>query len=247
MQRVLNSERIILDEPLKGRLRVLIAEFSEPLAEIWDERGSPALFDYRDEKRETIIHFVCQKKCFELANVLLHYAYFLELSKADFYYHLEQKKFRQFVFAQNVRGESALYQCLEKLDKKIKNLKIENIIKLFFETDVIENPNDFVINKPGLQRTILHALVDKEQFKLLHHFIDIYDNDIDTNEDWGCGEFIKLDFEKLDSFNRTPLMAALETGNVDVCKLLYPKSKKYLSKEEAKRIKDCMSKQSTKI
>lgn len=189
----------------------------------WAEKGPLALLDKpRNKNRDTALHLVCRRKtrqCVEFAKLLLD-----PYSPLMRQLGLEPEKFREFVGAPNAHGESALFLCLKDATKD------DSIVKLFLDNDTIASPNAFINCRVGHKTTLLHQLVDNEMFDLAKHFIDLYE--------YGDWEIDSLDFSIRDARGRTTLEAALESGHVKFCKLLFNKCKLLLIVEEAQEKKN---------
>lgn len=141
-----------------------------------------------------------------------HYDNFLELIDST---NVRISQFRQFVFTGQC---TPLHQCIQDFRE---NEKLVAILKHFIHLNVVGDPNDY-INKD--KTTFLHMLIEKKQFQLLDKFINKFK--------------YRLDFFAKDHLNKTPIMAALESGNKRVIKLVYDNVKHKLNRKDLIRIKE---------
>ena len=226
-----NSNTIIIDDSIYRRFHVLLNDCRHEFGKIWEEKGPRSLLDIRvNSENETIIHYVCQHDNVELAKILLDYRLFLNLlnyGKSMSKETLEKEEFRRFVYSESSSGENAFYQCLKRLDRN-KNDALKDILRLFIKSDLLLNTNIYINKRAGYKTTILHLLIESEQFELLEDFIDIYD-------EYDDDEYDPIDFMKKDFLDRTPLMVALDTGNKEISKLIYKKAKSQMKNEELTR------------
>lgn len=224
-------------EVARGKFRDLLYKINPSFLEQWDEKGPIVLLDLKIDSNtnETIVHFVCKHLEIDLADYLLNYDNFLELINSD-EKSIENSKnlkifqFRQFIFSELYNGENPLYQCLQKLEINNINDKLISILKHFIHINVIENPNDYINQRTGHKTTFLHMLIEREQLELLNKFINMFRFCYDL--------FEPLDFFVKDYLNKTPIMAALETGNKNVIKLIYDNVKPKLNRQDMIRIKE---------
>ena len=177
-----------------------------------------------NSENETILHYACRQSDAELVAVLLQHKTYSQLLVDE---NFGRREFKKFVFKVSNAGETAFYQCLNRLDPKIEDQQLSKIIQMFMETDVIEDPNDYLNKRIGFRKTLLHLLVEREQYNLVKHFIYLY----------GDSFYNPLVFTIKDCFNRTPLMMAFENGNIKLIKLMFNLSKSHLNREEAANVK----------
>lgn len=260
--RIVTVEALGVDKRTLADFEKLLEEFDPAMAAAWHEHGHTILFDkkYRTNgKDETIFHFVAKKLDINLAMVLMNIHDFQRLCLlkgpkrdplsgwlTDILSTHSIYDFGSFVLTTNNRGESALCQCLKQLAVAHVRDDLDRMIRVFFESYVISEDTNQVVQKVddndgrSNERPILHYLIDKEQFMLICHFIRIYEDD----RAWEYDSDEVIQFDLRDSFGRTALMAALEHGHVNTCKLLFNKSKDYLMDAKAtKELILCMERE----
>jgi ankyrin repeat protein len=178
--------------------------------------------NYRNERNETVLHLVCQNLDVELATILLDYSSCMKLLGRESL--CRKFEFREFLSATSESGETALYQCLQRLQSGVTNVPLNSIVELFINDDVTVEPNAFVNTRVGRRTTFLHLLIEREQIDLVETFVDFFESCFDYND--------AINYTVMDFYRKTPLRAALETGNRRLVEFLHGKSRKKLSEAE---------------
>lgn len=213
---------ILITDSILDQFETVLKNIDPNFSKVWQEQGPRSLLELRiSEIGETLLHYACQQDNVVLVNILVNYRLFTNLinfkeCKGD---KVSEEEFRKFVYARTTQGEYALEQCLKRLEPRCVNKALNDIIKLFIQSDLIYCINMYLNNQPGYKTTILHLLIEREQFKLLKFVCDIWEyNDYDEDE--------QIDFEKRDFLERTPLQVALSTGNQKLANIIYKKNKR---------------------
>ena len=132
----------------------------------WDKEGSIMLMNLRiNAEGETMLHYVCNNLLVDLATVLLDFEKIRELVKGP----IEESHYKKFVFAETTSGETALYQCLKKLEVDKRSDQLMVILAQFMKSNLV--PSDYVNNRTGRQTTFVHMIVEREQVYLLINYI----------------------------------------------------------------------------